>query len=244
MSVEPDEDECLPVWVYRTSVPHDGENGRWMPPTEERQDAKTLLLAIKQSEHHVKEMKNIVNINYVDKEAFMNVDIIDKYEEVLIYLESPSYDEVVEETRTRLKWVDASDQVELVGIYNVGSAHKCRMKTMPIRSNLHWAAYKEVVASSTIKSLELFASKMEGPLFQVDLNQNLVDDVEHKVEVQANEYPNYEFAGSAPINDGHDSQEEYERQHNNVGDVEAQVTWILTLSISVLVWMTWLMKAR
>ena len=40
-----------------------------------------------------------MNIHYVDKEAYMNVDIDDKYEEVLIFLETPSYEEVVEETR-------------------------------------------------------------------------------------------------------------------------------------------------
>ena len=119
-----------------------------------------------------------MNIHYVDKEAFLNVDIVDKYEEVLIFLESPSYEEIVEETRIRLKWVDPSDQVELVGRYDVGSAHKCRMKTMPIKSNLHWVAYKEVVASSVVKSLELFASKVvKAPLFHVDLNQPLVDDL-------------------------------------------------------------------
>ncbi|KAE8773664.1 hypothetical protein D1007_54067 [Hordeum vulgare] len=177
----------------------------------------------------------IVNIHYVDKEAFMNVNIVDKYEEELIFLESPTYEEVVEETRIRLKWVDPSGQVELLGRYDVGSAHKCRMKTMCIKSNLHWVAYKEVVASSVFKSLEVFASKeVKAPLFHVDLNQPSVDDlspissvppiVEHKAEVEANEYPQYEFEGSAPIKDnGHDSDKEYERHHNTVGDVEAQV---------------------
>ena len=61
-----------------------------------------------------------MNIHYVDKEAFLNVDIVDKYEEVLIFLKSPTYEEVVEETRIRLKWVDPSDQVELVERYDVG----------------------------------------------------------------------------------------------------------------------------
>ncbi|KAE8789668.1 hypothetical protein D1007_36097 [Hordeum vulgare] len=141
------------------------------------------------------QMDKTVNIHYVDKEAFMNVDIVDKYEEVLIFLESPTYEEVVEEMRIRLKWVDPSDQVELLGIYDVGSAHKYRIKTMPINSNLHWVAYKECATYC-----------------------------EHKVEVEANEYPQYEFGGSAPIeDDGHDSDEEYERHHNIVGDVEAQV---------------------
>ncbi|KAE8771621.1 hypothetical protein D1007_56476 [Hordeum vulgare] len=180
------------------------------------------------------EMDKIVNIHYVDKEAFMNVDIVDKYEEVLTFLDTPTYENVVTETLIRLKWVDPSDQVELLGRYDVGSAHKCRMKTMHIKSNLHWVAYKEAVASSIDKSLEVFASTMVNAPLHVYLNQPLVDDlspyngvapiVEHKVEVEVNEYPQYEFGGSAPIkDDGHDSDEEYERQHNIVGDVEAQV---------------------
>ncbi|KAE8819832.1 hypothetical protein D1007_02204 [Hordeum vulgare] len=182
----------------------------------------------------IKKMDKIVNIHYVDKEALMNVAIVDKYEEVLTFLDSSTYEEVVAETRIRLKWVDPSDQVELLGRYDVGSAHKCRMKTMPIKSNLHWVAYKEAVASSIEKSLEVFASTVVNAPLHVDLNQPIVDDlspynvvapiVDHKVEVQVNEYPQYEFGGSAPIkDDGHESDEEYERQHNIVGDVEAQV---------------------
>ncbi|KAE8801664.1 hypothetical protein D1007_22696 [Hordeum vulgare] len=109
------------------------------------------------------------------------------------------------------------------------------MKTMCINSDLHWVTYKEVVASSVVKSIEVFASKaVTTPLLHVDLNQPLVHDlspissvppiVEHKVEVEVNEYPQYEFGGSAPIkDDGHDSDEEYERHHNIVGDVEDQV---------------------
>ncbi|KAE8804839.1 hypothetical protein D1007_19073 [Hordeum vulgare] len=201
--------------------------------------AMAALLLVLHREPHlpvrgVGRMDKIVNIHYVDKVAFMNVDIVDKYEEVLTFLDSPTYEEVVAETQIRLKWVDPSDQIELLGRYDVGSAHKCRMKTMPIKSNLHWVAYKEAVASSIDKSLEVFASTMVNAPLHVDLNQPLVDDlspysgvapiVEHKVEVQVNEYPQYEFGGSAPIkDDGHDYDEEYERQHNIVGDVEAQV---------------------
>ncbi|KAE8810536.1 hypothetical protein D1007_12749 [Hordeum vulgare] len=122
-------------------------------------------------------MDKIVNIHYVDKEAFMNVDIVDKYEEVLTFLDSPTYEDVVAETRIRLKWVDPSDQVELLGRYDVGSAYKCRMKTMPIKSNLHWVEYKEAVASSIDKSLEVFASTVVNAPLHVDLNQPLVDDL-------------------------------------------------------------------
>ncbi|KAE8772065.1 Receptor-like protein 12 [Hordeum vulgare] len=193
-----------------------------------------LISVLEMADPSASMMDKIVNIHYVDKEAFMNVDIVDKYEEVLTFLDSPTYEEVVAETRIRLKWVDPSDQVELLGRYDVGSALKCRMKTMPIKSNLHWVAYKEAVASSIDKSLEVFASTVVNVPLHVDLNQPIVDDlspynvvapiVEHKVEVQVNEYPQYEFGGSAPIkDDGHESDEEYERQHNIVGDVEAQV---------------------
>jgi hypothetical protein len=48
-----------------------------------------------------------------------------------------SNEEVVEETHIRLKWMDPSDQVELVGRYDVETAHKCLMKAMPINSNFH-----------------------------------------------------------------------------------------------------------
>ena len=37
-------------------------------------------------------MERIVNIRYIDKAAFLNVDIVDKNEEVLTFLESPSYE--------------------------------------------------------------------------------------------------------------------------------------------------------
>ncbi|KAE8793417.1 hypothetical protein D1007_32001 [Hordeum vulgare] len=122
-------------------------------PDESKADRKWTKVRLRSRVGRL--MDKIVNIHYVDKEAFMNVDIVDKYEEVLIFLESPTYEEVVEETRIRL---------------------------------------------------------------------NVPPIVEHKVEVEANEYPQYEFRGSAPIkDDGHDSDEEYERHHNIVGDVEAQV---------------------
>ncbi|KAE8784563.1 hypothetical protein D1007_41796 [Hordeum vulgare] len=164
----------------------------------------------------LKPMNKIVNIHYVDKEPFMNVDIVDNYEEELIFLESPTYEEAVEETQIRLKWVDPSDQVELLGRYDVGSAHKCRMKTMRIKSNLHWVAYKEVVASSVVKSLR--------SVYDLSPISSGPPIVEHKVEVEANEYPQYEFGGSVLIkDDGHDSDDEYERHHNIVGNVEAQV---------------------
>ncbi|KAE8803900.1 hypothetical protein D1007_20160 [Hordeum vulgare] len=194
------------VWEagVEASVRHDGipkeKQEEERDERKERNEGKEKMRREAEGDGaRLEEMDKIVNIHYVDKEAFMNVAIVDKYEEVLTFLDSPTYEEVVAETQISLKWVDPSDQVELLGRYDVGSAHKCRMKTMPIKSNFHWVAYKEAVASSIDKSLEVFASTVVNAPLHVDLNQPIVDDlspyngvapiVEHKVEVQVNEYP-------------------------------------------------------
>lgn len=45
-----------------------------------------------------------------------------------------------------------------------------------------------------------------------------------KLKLKPMSIPKYEFGGSAPMkDDGDDSDEEYERHHNIVGDVEAEV---------------------
>ena len=116
-------------------------------------------------------MSRIVNVHYVDKTSFMKPEIVDDEEEVLTFGASPSYEEVVQQIRMVLNWMDPSDQVELIGRYDVGSGQKSLMKKMPIKSDLQWGAYKEIVASSEVKSLEIFATKVKGSLFHVDLNR-------------------------------------------------------------------------
>ena len=70
------------------------------------------------------------------------------------------------------------------------------MKTTPIKSNLQRGAYKEVVPSLEVKSLEVFVTKVvKVSLFHVDLRQTLLDDMssirsvppifEQSVEVQS-----------------------------------------------------------
>jgi hypothetical protein len=67
--------------------------------------------------------------------------------------------------------MDSRDMVELEGRYDVGSRHKTRMKKMPIKCEVDWEAYQEMVDASQDKSLELFATKVEVDRLHIDLNQ-------------------------------------------------------------------------
>ena len=61
--------------------------------------------------------------------------------------------------RTNLNLKDPSDTVELEGRHNVGFGMHIRWKIMRVNSEQRWVAYKETVAESLDKALELFASK-------------------------------------------------------------------------------------
>ena len=83
-------------------------------------------------------MARIVNVHHVDYPSFDKGDAEygDPEELVLVFGTSPSLVEVVEEVRRKLKWMDESDVVDLVGRYNVGFGH-IRWKTMSLNSELH-----------------------------------------------------------------------------------------------------------
>ena len=185
-------------------------------------------------------MARIVNVHYVDKTSFMNAEIVVNEEEVLTFGASPSYEEVVEQIRIVLNWMDPSDQVELLGRYDVGSGQKSLMKKMPIKSDLQWGAYKEIVASSEVKSLEIFATKVKGSLFHVDLNRTSINDistirsvpiVEERVELETinamSQPPISQIIEQEHDNeeDDHDNLEQDDDRHNNdLGDIAAQVS--------------------
>ena len=146
-------------------------------------------------------MERLVNVHYMDKEAFLSNNA-DTGEEPLVFDTSPSYEDVVAKVRQVLKWMDTNVDVKLIGRYDVGVGAKSRLKSMPITSDLHWDVYKEKVSQSEDKSLELFATKVESPRFTFDLNRHVsspMDDmsertmvplVEHRVVVDApNVYP-------------------------------------------------------
>lgn len=117
-------------------------------------------------------MDRLVNVHYLDKVAFLSNNE-DKGEEPMVFETSPSYEEVVEKVRHVLEWMDPNDGVKLIGRYDVGVGAKSRLKSMPITSDLHWEVYKEKVAQSEDKSLELFATKIQPPRFTIDLNRHV-----------------------------------------------------------------------
>jgi hypothetical protein len=82
-------------------------------------------------------MPRVVNVHYVEKEAFFsnNADYVDNNEEVMVFVSSPTYVEVVARVREVLKWMNSRDMVELEGRYDVGPGHKTRMKCL---SSARW----------------------------------------------------------------------------------------------------------
>ena len=53
-------------------------------------------------------MARIVNVHYVDKEAFFsnNGEYVDDEEKVMVFANSPTYEEVMERVRQVLNWMD------------------------------------------------------------------------------------------------------------------------------------------
>ncbi|KAE8792346.1 hypothetical protein D1007_33133 [Hordeum vulgare] len=115
-------------------------------------------------------MGRLVNVHYMDKEAFLTNNT-DADEEAIVFYTSPTYDELVAKVRHVLEWMDPNDGVKLIGRYDVRVGAKSRFKSMPITSSLHWDVYKEKVSQSEDKSLKLFATKVEAPRFAIDLNR-------------------------------------------------------------------------
>jgi hypothetical protein len=87
-----------------------------------------------------------------------------------VFERSPTYVEVFEQVRIELDWIDPSDIVELEGRHNAGFGMHVRLKIMRINSEQCWGAYKEVVAESLDKTLELFATKKVNATLHLDLN--------------------------------------------------------------------------
>ncbi|KAE8777317.1 hypothetical protein D1007_49924 [Hordeum vulgare] len=98
-------------------------------------------------------------------------------DESMVFVSSPSYEEVVMEVRNVLNWIDLNDEVKLIGRYDVGGGVKSRLNIMPITSELHWKVYKDIVLESQDKSLEIFVTKTELPLVQIDLNQHATSPI-------------------------------------------------------------------
>ncbi|KAE8792393.1 Sensor protein gacS [Hordeum vulgare] len=87
-------------------------------------------------------MGRLVNVHYMDKEVFLTNNA-DGDEEPIVFYTSPSYDELVAKVRHVLKWMDLNDGVKLIG--------------------------RKLTNQKT--TLELFATKVEPPRVEIDLNR-------------------------------------------------------------------------
>ena len=117
-------------------------------------------------------MSRIVHVHHVDKDAFLKGNMEPDPDEVdLVFERSPTYAEVLKQVRIELNWMDPSDVVELEGRHNAGHGVHLRWKFLRINSELRWVAYKETVAESLDKSIELFATKKVDAHMELDLNQ-------------------------------------------------------------------------
>ena len=112
-------------------------------------------------------------VHHGDKDAFLKGNIEPDPDELdMVFDSSPSYAELLQQVRKDLNWMDPSDIIELEGRHNVGFGMHIRWKTMRVNSEQRWVAYKETVAESLDKALELFATKKVDSSLHLDLNRN------------------------------------------------------------------------
>ena len=112
-------------------------------------------------------------VYHEDKDAFLKGNIEPDPDEIdMVFDNSPSYAELLQQVRKELNWMDPSDIVELEGRHNVGFGMHIRWKIMRVNSEQRWVAYKETVAESLDKALELFATKKVDSSLHLDLNRN------------------------------------------------------------------------
>ncbi|KAE8801126.1 hypothetical protein D1007_23340 [Hordeum vulgare] len=177
-----------------------------------------------------------VYVHHVDKDAFLKGNIDPDPDELdMVFDLCPSYGELLEQVRKDLNWMDPSDVVEFDGRHNVGFGMHIRWKTMRVNSEQRWLAYKDTVAESLDKALELFAIKTNVPNL-LDLNRvasSIVEAIpatineEANIEplscvYEANEEVNIEHEPLVETNDEHgdDANDGNVLHDNNLGDLD------------------------
>ncbi|KAE8779722.1 hypothetical protein D1007_47295 [Hordeum vulgare] len=180
--------------------------------------------------------RTCVYVHHVDKDAFLKGNIDPDPDELdMVFDLCPSYGELLEQVRKDLNWMDPSDVVEFDGRHNVGFGTHIRLKTMRVNSEQRWLAYKDTVAESLDKALELFAIKTNVPNL-LDLNRvasSIVEAIpatineEANIEplscvYEANEEVNIEHEPLVEANDEHDDDDNDGNvlHDNNLGDLD------------------------
>ncbi|KAE8816571.1 hypothetical protein D1007_05908 [Hordeum vulgare] len=144
----------------------------------------------------------------------------------------PSYGELLEQVRKDLNWMDPNDVVEFAGRHNVGFGMHIRWKTMRVNSEQRWLAYKDTVAESLDKALELFAMKTNVPNL-LDLNRvssSIVEAIPATINEEANIEPlSCVYEANEEVNIEHEPLVEANYEHyddgnvlhdNNLGDLD------------------------
>ncbi|KAE8778828.1 hypothetical protein D1007_48147 [Hordeum vulgare] len=171
--------------------------------------------------------RTCVYVHHVDKDAFLNGNIDPDLDELdMVFDLCPSYGELLEQVRKDLNWMDPSDVVEFDGRHNVGFGMHIRWKTMHVNSEQRWLAYKDTVAESLDKALELFAIKTNVPNL-LDLNRvasPIVEAIPSPINEEANIEPLscVEHEPLIEANDEHDDDENDDNvlHDNNLGDLD------------------------
>jgi hypothetical protein len=79
--------------------------------------------------------RTCVFVHHGDKDTFLKGNIEPDPDELdMVFDNSPSYAELLQQVRKDLNWMDPSDIVELEGRYNVGFEMHIRWKTMRVNS--------------------------------------------------------------------------------------------------------------
>ncbi|KAE8820274.1 hypothetical protein D1007_01692 [Hordeum vulgare] len=180
--------------------------------------------------------RTCVYVHHADKDAFLKGNIDPDPDELdMVFDLCPSYGELLEQIRKDLNWMDPSDVVEFDGRHNVGFGMHISWKTMRVNSEQHWLAYKDTVAESLDKALELFAMKTNVPNL-LDLNRvssPIVEAIPAPINEEANIEPlscvdeaneevNIEHEPLVEANDEHDDDENDGNvlHDNNLGDLD------------------------
>ncbi|KAE8769880.1 hypothetical protein D1007_58420 [Hordeum vulgare] len=211
---------------------------------EARQEERTRKLARArdaQAEDEARDKKGkwpcmgrtCVYVHQVDKDAFLKGNIDPNPDELdMVFDLCPSYGELLEQVRKDLNWMDPSDVVEFDGRHNVGFGMHIRWKTMRVNSEQRWLAYKDTVAESLDKALELFAMKTNVPNL-LDLNRvasSIVEAIPATINEEANIEPiSCVYEANEEVNIEHEPLVEANYEHyddgnvlhdNNLGDLD------------------------
>ncbi|KAK1643221.1 hypothetical protein QYE76_061026 [Lolium multiflorum] len=176
-------------------------------------------------------VERIVHVHHVEKDAFLKGNIEPDPEEVdLVFDVSPSFAEVVAQVRVELNWNEPNDGIELEGRHNVGFGMHTRWKIMRINSEQRWSIYKETVAGSQDKALELFATKTVEARIELDLNRPSSPVRERTPPPMSQEEATQSPIVQSPIAqqppfdneyDEHDDGDDgFEMNCNNIGDLD------------------------